>query len=60
MQRVILITGCSSGIGAAMASELHRRGQRVYATARRPESLAPLAEQGLLFFFKQKTAYEIN
>ncbi len=47
MQRVILITGCSSGIGAAMAGELHRRGQRVYATARRPESLAPLAAQGL-------------
>jgi NAD(P)-dependent dehydrogenase (short-subunit alcohol dehydrogenase family) len=47
MQRIILITGCSSGIGAAMASEMHRRGHRVYATARRLESLAPLAEQGL-------------
>jgi len=47
MQRIILITGCSSGIGAAMASEMHRRGHRVYATARRPETLAPLAEQGL-------------
>ncbi|MCB1731618.1 MAG: SDR family oxidoreductase [Halieaceae bacterium] len=55
MQRVILITGCSSGIGAAMASELHRRGQRVYATARRPESLAPLAEQGL-----QTLALDVN
>lgn len=48
MQKVILITGCSSGIGAAMASELHRRGHRVYATARRPETLATLAEQGLV------------
>ncbi len=47
MQRVILITGCSSGIGAALAGELHRRGHRVYATARRAETLAPLAEQGL-------------
>ena len=47
MQRIILITGCSSGIGAAMAGEMHRRGHRVYATARRPETLAPLAEQGL-------------
>jgi NAD(P)-dependent dehydrogenase (short-subunit alcohol dehydrogenase family) len=47
MQRIILITGCSSGIGAAMASEMHRRGHRVYATARRPETLAPLADQGL-------------
>ena len=47
MQRIILITGCSSGIGAAMASEMHRRGHRVYATARRLETLAPLAEEGL-------------
>jgi NAD(P)-dependent dehydrogenase (short-subunit alcohol dehydrogenase family) len=47
MQRVILITGCSSGIGAALASEFNRRGHRVYATARRPETLAPLAAQGI-------------
>ena len=42
MRKTILITGCSSGIGAALARELGRRGQRVYATARRRESLAPL------------------
>ena len=47
MQRTILISGCSSGIGAALAAELHQRGHRVYATARRPETLAPLAEMGL-------------
>ena len=47
MQRSILITGCSSGIGAALAAELHKRGNRVYATARRLETLAPLAEMGL-------------
>lgn len=47
MQRSILITGCSSGIGAALARELHSRGQRVFATARRPESLQPLAELGI-------------
>ena len=40
-QSVILITGCSSGIGAALAEEFHERGHRVYATARRPESLRP-------------------
>ncbi len=48
MQLTILITGCSSGIGAALANELHQRGHRVYASARRPETLAPLAAQGIL------------
>ncbi len=45
--RSALITGCSSGIGAALALELHRRGMRVFATARRPETLEPLAQAGL-------------
>ena len=44
---VVFITGCSSGIGAALAEEFHRRGQRVVATARRVESLAALAGKGV-------------
>ena len=44
---VVLITGCSSGIGAALAEEFHERGHKVYATARKPETLAPLAARGL-------------
>ena len=47
MTQCILITGCSSGIGAAMAREFHTRGHTVYATARRLDSLAPLAQAGL-------------
>lgn len=47
MSQCILITGCSSGIGAALAREFHRLGHTVYATARRPESLASLQQTGL-------------
>ncbi|MDY6943697.1 MAG: SDR family oxidoreductase [Pseudomonadota bacterium] len=43
----VLITGCSSGIGRALAVEFHRRGHDVIATARRVEALADLAEKGM-------------
>ncbi len=45
--KTVLITGCSSGIGAALAEEFHRRGFVVYATARKIESLQGLADNGL-------------
>ncbi|MGA8988686.1 oxidoreductase [Aeromicrobium sp.] len=44
--RTALVTGCSSGIGEATAARLVASGWTVYATARRPESLANLAAQG--------------
>jgi NAD(P)-dependent dehydrogenase (short-subunit alcohol dehydrogenase family) len=47
MQKTILITGCSSGIGAALAREFAKRGHRVYATARRAEALAVLEADGI-------------
>jgi NAD(P)-dependent dehydrogenase (short-subunit alcohol dehydrogenase family) len=47
MRKTILITGCSSGIGAALAREFARRGHRVYATARRRESLVALEADGV-------------
>ncbi len=47
MQKTILITGCSSGIGAALAREFGKRGHRVYATARRSEALAALETEGI-------------
>lgn len=46
MPRVALITGCSSGIGKATAERLIGDGYTVYATARRPETLAELADRG--------------
>ena len=47
MQKIVLITGCSSGIGTALALEFHHRGHSVIATARRHSALAPLAEKGI-------------
>jgi len=43
----ILITGCSSGIGLALALECKKRGHTVFATARQPAALAALTAQGL-------------
>jgi NAD(P)-dependent dehydrogenase (short-subunit alcohol dehydrogenase family) len=46
-QKTILITGCSSGIGAVCATTLKQRGYRVFATARQPEDLQRLQAEGL-------------
>ena len=42
----IVITGCSSGIGRAAALHLVQRGNTVYATARRLETIADLERAG--------------
>lgn len=41
-----LISGCSTGIGRAIASAALEAGDRVAVTARRPESVADLADAG--------------
>jgi NAD(P)-dependent dehydrogenase (short-subunit alcohol dehydrogenase family) len=44
--QVVLITGCSTGIGRATAERLARAGHAVYATARRLDSIEDLAKSG--------------
>jgi len=44
--KVVLVTGCSSGIGRATAERLAARGWTVYATARRSSSIADLEARG--------------
>ncbi len=46
MSRVVLITGCSSGIGLCLAHGLKDRGYQVIATARQSEDVAQLSAQG--------------
>jgi short-subunit dehydrogenase len=46
-QKVALVTGASSGIGAATADRLHAAGYLVYAGARRVERMQQLDEAGI-------------
>ncbi|MBE9114142.1 SDR family oxidoreductase [Nodosilinea sp. LEGE 07298] len=45
---VVLITGCSSGIGQALCQTFHQRGCRVVVTARRLEALDSLKAHGIM------------
>jgi len=44
--KTILITGCSTGIGYTTAVELQKRGHNVIATARKPEDVSRLQQEG--------------
>ncbi len=48
MQKVILITGCSSGIGLVAAHDLLARGYRVLAACRRAEDVARMNALGFV------------
>lgn len=45
--KTVLITGCSSGIGAAAARALRERGWRVFATARKAADVERLRAEGM-------------
>ncbi len=46
-QRALLVTGCSSGIGACLAAGLAARGYRVFAAARKDADVRRLVADGL-------------
>lgn len=46
MQKSVLITGCSSGIGLAAAMDLQARGYHVLAACRKPDDVARMQRQG--------------
>jgi NAD(P)-dependent dehydrogenase (short-subunit alcohol dehydrogenase family) len=46
-KQVVLVTGCSTGIGRALVRELHAGGHRPFATARRFETIADLSAAGI-------------
>ena len=47
MQKAVLITGCSSGIGLIAAQDLRNRGYRVLAACRKPEDVENMRQLGL-------------
>jgi NAD(P)-dependent dehydrogenase (short-subunit alcohol dehydrogenase family) len=50
-KKTIIVTGCSSGIGAYCARALHAEGWQVIASARTNEDLAALHADGLEAFY---------
>lgn len=59
MPQSVLITGCSpGGIGHALAMEAKRRGLRVFATARKRDTISELEDHGVETFSLEVTSKE--
>jgi short-subunit dehydrogenase len=60
--KTVLITGCSSGMGAAVAAALADRGHRVFATARNPSNLPmmPPIKNGEISFHALDVCNELS
>lgn len=58
MNKSILITGCSSGIGLDAATTLSARGYQVFATARNEEDISYLQSKGLNAYYLDLTNSE--
>ena len=56
--KTILITGCSSGIGYDTAHYLHNNGYKVFASARKPEDVKRLQDEGLETYLLDVTKAE--
>jgi NAD(P)-dependent dehydrogenase (short-subunit alcohol dehydrogenase family) len=56
--RTIIVTGCSSGIGAHCARALKADGWRVFATVRKPQDLHALEADGIEAFLMDYTKQE--
>ncbi|WP_147195893.1 SDR family oxidoreductase [Pantoea sp. MBD-2R] len=46
MQKIVVITGCSSGIGLVAANDLLRRGYHIFAACRKPDDVQRMAQLG--------------
>ena len=57
-ERTIVVTGCSSGIGAHCARALKADGWRVFATVRKPDDLQVLEAEGIEAFLMDYTRTE--
>ncbi|MGR4845812.1 SDR family oxidoreductase [Rhizobium sp. LARHSG275] len=57
-ERTIVVTGCSSGIGAHCVRALKADGWRVFATVRKPDDLKGLEAEGIEAFLMDYTRTE--